>query len=100
MGLSDQKEKSEEQSANTVDMTFGHRLNVNRLTSGDSLEKSKSKFEVSSMPGARLLSIRERKLCISLKLRPTQYITLKTLILKVSTKKRECFEILFEKKIK
>ena len=40
-------------------------------------------FDINSLPGCRLLSEREKKLCASIKLRPTQYVTLKTLILKV-----------------
>jgi len=81
----DQKDESEELNTSSVDTgSDGHCANIiNRcLNSGESPEKSK--FEVSTMPGARLLSVRERKLCNSIKLRPTQYITLKTLILKVS----------------
>lgn len=45
---------------------------------------AKSHFDITSLPGCRLLSEREKKLCSSMRLRPTQYVTLKTLILKVS----------------
>lgn len=40
-------------------------------------------FDVSNEPAARLISEREKKLCNSIRLKPMQYITLKTLLLKV-----------------
>ncbi|RWS27621.1 transcriptional adapter 2-beta-like protein [Leptotrombidium deliense] len=46
-----------------------------------SLSFTKQKSDPSYFP-SRLLSEREKKLCTSLKLKPSQYITLKTLILK------------------
>lgn len=36
------------------------------------------------MPASRLLSPKEKKLCAQLRLKPSQYITLKTLIIKAS----------------
>jgi len=68
------------------DMTSGS----GRLTpaSGPHSDKSTiigaSDFDVSSMPASRLLSPNEKKLCASLRLKPSQYIHLKTLIIKVS----------------
>lgn len=47
------------------------------------LNKSKGKFDVYSMPSTRLLSDQEKKFCNTIKLRPSQYLNLKTLILKV-----------------
>lgn len=50
----------------------------------NSLNKnSKDKFDVYSMPSTRLLSDQEKKFCNTIKLRPSQYLNLKTLILKV-----------------
>jgi hypothetical protein len=47
-------------------------------------KNSKDKFDVYSMPSIRLLSDQEKKFCNTIKLRPSQYLNLKTLILKVS----------------
>lgn len=41
-------------------------------------------FDINSMPSSRLLSEREKKLCASMKLRPSHYISIKGLILKVT----------------
>ncbi|RWS17473.1 transcriptional adapter 2B-like isoform X1 [Dinothrombium tinctorium] len=49
---------------------------------------SKYKSEFLHFTSSRLLSEREKKLCISLKLRPSQYIALKTLLLKEYCQKR------------
>jgi hypothetical protein len=54
------------------------------LTHSKNDAKIKNDFDISSLPGCRLLSDREKKLCTSMRLRPSQYITLKTLILKVN----------------
>jgi hypothetical protein len=54
------------------------------LTHNKNGTKIKNDFDISSLPGCRLLSDREKKLCTSMRLRPSQYITLKTLILKVN----------------
>lgn len=40
-------------------------------------------FDISSMPAARLLSPGEKKLCISLRMTPSQYISIKGLMIKV-----------------
>jgi len=58
------------------------------LTHNKNGTKIKSDFDISSLPGCRLLSDREKKLCTSMRLRPSQYITLKTLILKDHSQKR------------
>ena len=50
-----------------------------------SLKNSKDKFDVYSMPSTRLLSEQEKSFCNKTKLRPSQYLNLKTLILKVVT---------------
>lgn len=55
-----------------------HQQDINRKND------CKEDFDITSLPGCRLLSEREKKLCSSVRLRPTQYITLKTLILKVT----------------
>lgn len=53
---------------------------LNNLTNN---KISKDKFDVYSMPSTRLLSEHEKKFCNTIKLRPSQYLNLKTLILKV-----------------
>jgi len=50
---------------------------------------SKEDFDITSLPGCRLLSNQEKKLCASARLRPTQYVTFKTLILKDYAQKRK-----------
>ena len=47
-------------------------------------KNSKDKFDVYSMPSTRLLSEQEKSFCNKTKLRPSQYLNLKTLILKVA----------------
>lgn len=42
-------------------------------------------FDVNSMPSARLLSEQEKRLCSYLRLTPSQYISIKGLMIKVST---------------
>lgn len=55
----------------------------NDLINSSNNKNSKDKFDVYSMPSTRLLSDQERKFCNTIKLRPSQYVNLKTLILKV-----------------
>jgi len=45
-------------------------------------EESREEVDVSLLAGAELLSVREKKLCRSLGLRPASYITLKAVLLK------------------
>lgn len=47
-------------------------------------KNSRDKFDVYSMPSTRLLSEQEKSFCNKTKLRPSQYLNLKTLILKVA----------------
>ena len=53
-------------------------------------KNSKDKFDVYSMPSTRLLSEQEKSFCNKTKLRPSQYLNLKTLILKVAFKLSGC----------
>lgn len=59
-----------------------HETNTRRSVSLDSPRDGK--FDVYSMPSSRLLSEQEKRFCNTIKLRPSQYLNLKTLILKVS----------------
>lgn len=54
------------------------------LINSSNNKSSKDKFDVYSMPSTRLLSDQEKKFCNTIKLRPSQYLNLKTMILKVS----------------
>lgn len=45
--------------------------------------QAKDEFDISSMPASRLLNPKEKKLCTQLRLKPSQYISIKTLMLKV-----------------
>jgi hypothetical protein len=58
--------------------------NVRRSVAGNSDSPRDGKFDVYSMPSSRLLSEQEKRFCNTIKLRPSQYLNLKTLILKVS----------------
>jgi len=51
-------------------------------STGGMARKNDNGFDIESLPCCRLLSIKEKKLCSLLRLRPTHYVTLKTLILK------------------
>lgn len=47
--------------------------------------KCLKEFDINSMPSARLLSEKEKRICTSLRLTPSQYIAIKGLMIKVST---------------
>ncbi|CAG2158354.1 unnamed protein product [Oppiella nova] len=66
----------------TVSQTTKKGTKVSSELAPKLVNNQKNEFDVSSLPGCRLLSDREKKLCSTVKLRPSQYITLKTLILK------------------
>lgn len=58
--------------------------NVRRSGSNHNVDSTREgKFDVYSMPSSRLLSEQEKRFCNTIKLRPSQYFSLKTLILKV-----------------
>ena len=46
--------------------------------------KCLKEFDINSMPSARLLSEKEKRICTSLRLTPSQYIAIKGLMIKVS----------------
>lgn len=60
-----------------------------KLTMESSMESADDsrlkEFDVNSMPSARLLSEQEKRLCSYLRLTPSQYISIKGLMIKVST---------------
>src|ERR1700734_3916271 len=58
-------------------------MDQSNTSAGGMARKNDNGFDIESLPCCRLLSIKEKKLCSLLRLRPTHYVTLKTLILKV-----------------
>ncbi|KAI1288313.1 Transcriptional adapter 2-beta [Halotydeus destructor] len=61
---------------------------ASKLPKNSSAEGPLEPFDVNSMPASRLLSVKEKSLCSSLRFKPSQYITYKTLLIKESQQSR------------
>ena len=78
--------KLKDESLKSDQQTMSKNGDLDELNNGNvkkSITNLNHKFDVYSLPSTRLLSDQEKKFCNTIKLRPSQYLNLKTIILKV-----------------